>query len=966
MATDQDLLIKVGLGGAKEMLAEMAAIRDQSQALLKGMTEEAAKATGAFGKLRQEFPALDSAVKLATNPLVLMTAAVGGVVAAFGTGVKAASEFNNEFLQLQNLNLDKSADDIAGLKDTILGLSLESGRSAKEVSKAFFDIQSGTGLFGEDVAGITDRLADFATATNTDFNTAVGGAIKAIRAFNLDVEDMDAFLASSFATVQVGITTFDELAAVQTEYAGAAAASGQSVNDANKLFAAFTATAKDSAQAANLTKTAFQDLTKKNTVEGFKSIGVSVFDVSGKMRSVDAVVRDLVPKLKDMSAEDFAVLKENIGGSEGIRGLLDQAKSQGDALIETFKAFDGATENFDIEKLLENAKGDFTTLKNIVGNQVNTVMIQLGEAILPVLARALNTISQLIPKITSFFRDNAEILKVVGTAIASVVGAFAAYKSVIFVVASATSAFAKAKENYGKATKFLSTEVDVARVKLTNLYKTLALNPWGALAVGVGLVIAAFIAFNDTQEVLSNTTKRINELTDEVKTFTSEATKTLSELDKVLKDVRSGKDTGETFITRIQEQLVEAEKAALSAGEALALAQSRAAGADESFKPVINAFTGEEQAVVGSFAFELQNFKDAELRVAQLREQLRQAQLDVQNAAKAADLEVARAAGLTVRSLAFLGEQTKKITDELQKVAIGSDAFNRLAIAAKKAADELRTAQEELTLIQNAGGSVDEISNRLNIMQSRLNKAEFGPEFVKIAEELKKLSAELETARTRMEAFTESGGKLAEVAKKTEEAPGPTQENPLSQSLSEFLEGLELTKVSEFQKGIANLRDELIDTGKAMRDLGIRAFGDLATGIGKAIAQGSKISDVFKEIGRTLAIEAPKLLGTALLNAATTAQPWPLALGLAAAGAALLGLSGFAAGKFEQADQLNGNSGVGPTGNAVSDQVTQDLGTFSDQDLGMGPTINIFMDGKEIAGIVKNRIDILNELQIGG
>jgi hypothetical protein len=54
---------------------------------------------------------------------------------------------------------------------------------------------------------------------------------------------------------------------------------------------------------------------------------------------------------------------------------------------------------FDLDKALENAKGDFVTLKTIVGNQFNTVMAQLGEKILPTVAKSLLSVSNFIEKV---------------------------------------------------------------------------------------------------------------------------------------------------------------------------------------------------------------------------------------------------------------------------------------------------------------------------------------------------------------------------------------------------------------------------------------------------------------------------------------------------------------------------------------------------------------------------------------
>ena len=156
--------------------------------------------------------------------------------------------------------------------------------------------------------------------------------------------------------------------------------------------------------AATLTKTAFQGLTAKATVEGLQDIGVSLFDASGKMKNLDTVIRELNPIISQMSDEEFLEMRNAIGGPEGLQNLFNQLRSAGDDVIKTLDAFDKS--QFNIEDALKNAKGDFVTLKHIVGNQLNVAMIKLGEIFLPMVARAFDAVSQAILWVS----DNSRIL----------------------------------------------------------------------------------------------------------------------------------------------------------------------------------------------------------------------------------------------------------------------------------------------------------------------------------------------------------------------------------------------------------------------------------------------------------------------------------------------------------------------------------------------------------------------------
>ena len=320
--------------------------------------------------------------------MVAAGAAIAIVVGGFSMVTKKAAAFENQFLELRQLNLDKTNDELIKLNKNVLKTSFSTGMMAKDTAKAYFDIQSATGKYGAEVDGIVEKTAIFARSTKTNFDSAIQSVGKAINAFGMDAKDMDKFFASSFKTVQVGITTFDQLAATQTDYAGAAAAANQTVDDANKLFAAFTQTSKSVREAGTLTKQTFNDLTRKSTIDGFKKIGVNLFDNAGAMKSLDTVTRELVPKLKTMTDFEFSKFKEAVGGSEGIRALLDRTKASGDSLLQTFDNFDNT--KFDIDAAIKNANGDLNIMSSILSNKIDTVLVRIGQKTLPTVVRGVS------------------------------------------------------------------------------------------------------------------------------------------------------------------------------------------------------------------------------------------------------------------------------------------------------------------------------------------------------------------------------------------------------------------------------------------------------------------------------------------------------------------------------------------------------------------------------------------------
>ena len=347
----------------------------------------------AFQTMRNEIPLFGRAMDLLSNPYTLVIAGMLSLTVAIGKGFSEAKKFNNEFLQIKQLNLDKSASQLGRYKENIRDAAFEVGTSLQDSTKAFYDLQSATGVYGKDAVDIFKKVGRYSIVTGANLNDSMNSTTKAMKAFGFGVKDIDKLLASNAKTVQTGITTFNELAKVQTEYAGAAASSGQGIDQANKVFAMFTSVAKNSDIGANLTKTFFQGLGQQS--KKFKSVlGVEVFDKKGMMRDADVILKDISGKFKNMTDQEITQAINKIGGPEGLRGALDKVKTGAEDMKKTFEAFDNS--NFNMDQAFKNAQGDVTVMAALVKNRFNTAMSRLGEVILPLVWKGLNLINNVI------------------------------------------------------------------------------------------------------------------------------------------------------------------------------------------------------------------------------------------------------------------------------------------------------------------------------------------------------------------------------------------------------------------------------------------------------------------------------------------------------------------------------------------------------------------------------------------
>jgi len=431
----------------------------------------------AFSAMREEIPMLDKAMRLLGNPYVLITAGAVALSVALGGAMSKAADFNSEFVNIQNLNLDKSKESLADYKTSILDTAMTVGTGAKETAKAFYDVQSATGKYGDDAKQIVASVGKYSIATGAKLEDSINSTTKAMKAFGLGVQDIDGYLASNAKTVQVGITTFDELARVQTEYAGAASGAGQNVDTANKVFAAFTSIAKDSATAATMTKSAFEGLTQKNTITGLKEIGIRMYDAKGNMRDLGTVLQEVSGKFKDMSPEAIDEIINKIGGPEGLRNMFVKLKTDSKDFFNTLEAFDSSS--FDLDKALENALADFNTLKKSVGERFGTLIASLGSGVLPVATSILKGVNNGL----LWLYDNMGLIKDVLT---SVTYGVAAAATAWAVMNAGTVAFAASY--YG-----LVIAQKAATVAQWALNLSLWSNPIGMVIAAIALLVAAFV-----------------------------------------------------------------------------------------------------------------------------------------------------------------------------------------------------------------------------------------------------------------------------------------------------------------------------------------------------------------------------------------------------------------------------------------------------------------------------------------
>lgn len=303
-----------------------------------------------------EIPGLSRGFELLRNPVVLAGAALTGATVALSRAADQAARFNHEFRNLANLNLDKTRSELQQLKDLVTSTAYAGGFDLSKTNSAFYDVQSVTGLSGAAASPMVRKGMEFARLLGADPNAWVQGLALAQANFGFSNRAIDDFQSKAYATLKAGNITFDQIAQLIPRFAGAAASSGQGYEEALKMFTLFTMRSSSRDQAATMTQALFRDLTNAGVIKGFTAAGVKMFDKSGNIRPVSALLEELSDRFAKAYAKsgDAGVVKlrNQFAGSEGINALLNTAADR----TATFK---DQLRNFaDSELELARVRGD--------------------------------------------------------------------------------------------------------------------------------------------------------------------------------------------------------------------------------------------------------------------------------------------------------------------------------------------------------------------------------------------------------------------------------------------------------------------------------------------------------------------------------------------------------------------------------------------------------------------------------
>jgi TP901 family phage tail tape measure protein len=355
-------------------------------------------------------------------------------LAALGVGaasVKMAGDFQASMTALVT-GAGESQKNIGMVSQGILNLATQTGTSTKQLADGMYMIES-AGYHGATALSVLQAAAEGAKVGNADLGVVADGVTTIMTDYaNKNVTAAQA-TNDLVATVANGKTHMQDLASAMATVLPTASAVGVGLYDVSGAMATMTGEGVPAADAATYLRQMLMALESpaKNAQTVLKEIGLSSSDVANEMKkslpaTLQMIIDHLSKKFPPGSAQFVSALKDIAGGSKQMQGMLDLTGSHlqvfGQNVATISQAVKGGGSSI---TGWSKVQGDFNFKLDQAKAAVETLMIKVGTALLPVLGKLFDNVGPLISKFGDWITKSGILQNVsnaLGTAIDALPG----------------------------------------------------------------------------------------------------------------------------------------------------------------------------------------------------------------------------------------------------------------------------------------------------------------------------------------------------------------------------------------------------------------------------------------------------------------------------------------------------------------------------------------------------------------
>jgi len=349
--------------------------------------------------------------------------AVAGVVQFAKDSVTAAATFDKTMRQVATVaKLPTSA--IKDLRNVALDMGAKTSFSASQASEAMLELAKGGLTAAQIKGGALEQTLVLAAAGGIELGDAAGYVVKSLNTFGLRVDKATDVAAALAGGANASTASVEDLGMALSQVGPGAKTAGLDIQETVGVLAAFADAGIQGTDAGTSLKAMLTRLVPSTAAarSEMKRLGLDFVDSKGNILGIEQVAEQLQQRLGKLSQAQRIAALATIFGSDATRAATVLADQGAEGLARYIKATHdrGAAEKL-AKSNTEGAAGAFERLQG----SIETVQIIIGTALLPKLADAADWASKKLPEalatlqeklriIHGWWKDNADIIGVVG------------------------------------------------------------------------------------------------------------------------------------------------------------------------------------------------------------------------------------------------------------------------------------------------------------------------------------------------------------------------------------------------------------------------------------------------------------------------------------------------------------------------------------------------------------------------
>ena len=400
-----------------------------------------------------------------------VTASVKAITDALMDCTQASMEFETAMAKVGTI-ADESQKPLGDMRNEILALSSETGKSVGELAEATYQAISAS-VATESAVDFVGTANKLAVGGFSDTTTAVDILTTAINAYGMSADDAAKISDVLITTQNLGKTSVAQLGASMGMVIPLAAAYNMNLEDLAASYALLTANGTQTAQATTYVKAALNELGSTSSAVGStlkKQTGKTFAELMAEGNSLGDVLQVLADSV-DGDTTAFNNMWSSSEAGVGMLSILNSGTSKYNSLVQAMEGSTGAATTA-FEKMSET--GEFAQQR--FQNAIENLKIAIGDELAPVLMELQQSGADAMEWATEFVKKHPEVVAAV-TALAAALAVLAAALVGLLVVQQVTTAFTKF------SAALLANPVGAVAVALT------ALTALTAAAVAFGAVM---------------------------------------------------------------------------------------------------------------------------------------------------------------------------------------------------------------------------------------------------------------------------------------------------------------------------------------------------------------------------------------------------------------------------------------------------------------------------------------------